>query len=368
MSSKELTDINAVTKNFEFHGSTSIVALFDGLRKEQRIRICSSSDSWTREAGQQPHSLVSNFYNGTFLGQSEGSLQPTDASSEETHAFHAFLFIDAYFKSSHFILPILDQPWFLRRCNDLWAGRTQRLRLSFMALYFAVLSLGACMRVWTEDLINGMNRLEWSRLMFKKAENALGRIGSLNDLEAVQAPFILSLVCQQQLELNLAYSFLGRAIRTAFSTGINRKVEFADRNHPHDSPTFTVARTWWGLYILEIELSFTLGRSDSLGQEIYHTRPLPPMDESENTMIPVMHQLSLIIRVISNDIYLSRSPIDEMLKRAFNIESKLDHWVASLPSIIRPSSALLVENLPNKTSVRGPYWSKNQKFVLQMRE
>jgi hypothetical protein len=359
-------DINSATKNFEFHGRTSVVALFNGLRKEQQSLATSSSSSPSLDSGEQQRSVVSDFHNEKFLGQLVGHGQSVDVSREETYALHALLFIDAYFKTLHFVHPILDQEWFLRRCNDLWAGRTHALRQSFLALYFSVLSTGACFRIWTEDSINGMGRLEWSRLLFERAEHALGRNGSVNDLEAVQAPFILSLICKQQLELNLAYSFLGRAIRTALTTGINRKVVFADPNYPQDSPNFTVGRTWWDLYNLEIELSFTLGRPDTLGMDSYHNRPLPPIDESENAIIPVTHQLSHIVRKISAEIYLSRARPDEKLRRATQIELELDQWVSNLPAIIRPPLGSSVEAMQSVENIRSAYWPRVQMLTLKI--
>jgi hypothetical protein len=354
MNSDELMEINSATKNFEFHGRTSVVALFNGL----------TAFSPAKDPGEKQRSVVSDFHNDKFLGQARGQGQVADISHEDTHALHALLFIDSYFKSFHFIHPILEQGWFLMRCNDLWAGRTKFLRQSFLALYFSVLSLGACVRVWTEPSINGMDRLQWSRLLFEKSERALGRSGSVNDLEAVQAPLILALLCQQQLELNLAYSFLGRAIRTALSTGINRKVVFANRTHPQDSPTLTVGRTWWALYNLEIELCFTLGRPDTLGANSCHDRPVPPIDESENAIIPITHRLSDFIRQVSAEIYISREQPAEKLRRATQIELELDQWLGSLPAHTRPPSGSYVEAMQNRPHIGSHYWARLQILTL----
>jgi hypothetical protein len=366
MNSDELMDINSATRNFEFHGRTSVVALFNGLRKEQQSLGPSSTSSPSMDSGDRQRSVVSEFHNEKFLGQLVGHGQSVDVSCEETYALHALLFIDAYFKTIHFVHPILDQEWFLKRCNDLWSGYTHGLRQSFLALYFSVLSSGACFRIWAKDSINGMGRLEWSRLLFERAEHALGRSGSVNDLEAVQAPFILSLICKQQLELNLAYSFIGRAIRTALTTGINRKVVFADPNFPQDSPTITVGRTWWDLYNLEIELSFTLGRPDTLGLDSYHNRPLPPIDDSETAIIPVMHQLSHIVRKISAEIYLSRAPPDEKLSLATQIEVELDQWFSNIPATIRPPLGSSVEAMQSVENIRSAYWPRVQMLILKI--
>jgi hypothetical protein len=374
MNGDELMDINSITHNFEFHGSTSVVALFNGLRKVRQSSASSSDQSPKLERYEyQQRSVVSDFHNDTFPGYYQSIDGPVDVVNEENYSLHALLFIDTYFKSLHFVHPILEQAWFLNRCNDLWTGRTQNLRRSFMALYFGVLCLGASIRVWTEETINGMARLDWICLLFRKAERALGRSGSVNDLEAVQAPVILCQVCLHQMDLNLAYAFLGMAIRTAFSTGINRKVTFADQHYPQDSPLLSVSRTWWALHNLEIELSFTLGRPNALGLDRYHNRPLPPIDQSENAIIPVTHQLSYIMRKVSAEIYLSRTKPNEKLQRAIELESELEKWLTSLPTDIKPPSESAdppcSENVIYSVgTIRGPYWPQLQKFILRIRE
>jgi hypothetical protein len=374
MNGDELMDINSVTLNFEFHGSTSVVALFNGLRKVREISTSSSKQ--IPESGpyaQRQRSVVSDFHNEAFPGYYGSIDGPTDIVNQENYSLHALLFIDAYFKSLHFVHPVLEQGWFLERCSSLWAGRTQNLRRSFMALYFSVLCLGACIRTWTEGSINGMGRLDWVCLLFRKAEHALGRSGSVNDLEAVQAPFILCQVCLHQMDLNLAYAFLGMAIRTAFSTGINRKVTFADQHFPQDSPLRTVSRTWWALHNLEIELSFTLGRPNVLGLDRYHNRPLPPIDPSENAIIPAIHQLSSIVRRVSTEIYLSRARPNEKLQQATDLESELEQWLSSIPEGIRPLSesteCTLSDNAAYRIEpIRGPHYQQLQKFILRIRK
>jgi hypothetical protein len=368
INSEELMDINSKTENYEFHGGTSVIALFNGLSKEKEARMSFSIPSSSLQSCERQRSVVTDFHNDKFLGQLVGSSHLGDICREEIFALNASLFIDAYFKTFHFVHPILDQACFLKRCNDLWAGRTRALRRSFLALYFSVLCLGAAVRTWTEDSINGMDRMEWSRLLFEKAERALGRDGSVNDLEAIQAPFILSLVCQQQLDLNLAYAFLGKAIRTAFSTGINRKPEFVDRNYPQDSPSFIVGRTWWALYNLEIELSFVLGRPDTLGVDSYHNRPLPPIDNSGNSIVPVTYQLSYIIRKISPEIYFSRTRPDEKLYRATQIEVELEKWFTNLPEIIRPPLGSSADVLQRVNNIRRSFWPSIQMLILKISE
>lgn len=364
-SNDEVMDINLETRRFEFHGQTSSLAFLERLRKVQETSVAPSNGSATPQPQGAGRSLVSDFQNDAFMDQRKAHHTSSDVLNEEYYPLHAYTFLDTYFRTLHFVHPIIDQDIFLERCHIIWRGQASRVTKSFRALYFSVLALGALTRTWTENDINGMGRFEWTRLLFDKAELALGRLGSLNDLEAVQAPFILAQVCQHQLNPNLAYTYLGMAIRTAVSTGINRKAEFRDKNFPQDSPFLTVSRTWWGLYSLEIELSFTLGRPDTLGSDIYHNRPPPAIGDNENSIIPATLGLSKIMREISVVMYLRRRTQADKLHDARRIEHDLDEWVAQLPPKIRPWPR--VENIPAGT-LRDPYWPKLQMLVLRIRE
>jgi hypothetical protein len=363
-SNDEVMDINIQTQRFEFHGQTSSLAFLERLRKVQETSAAPSSYAPTPRSQGRGRSFVSDFQNDAFMDQREGPNAVSERLDEEYYPLHAYTFLDTYFKSLHYVHPILDQSVFLERCHDVWRGQSARLPRSFKALYFSVLALGALTRTWTETHINGMGRLEWTRLLFEKAEIALGRPGSLNDLEAVQAPFILAQVCQHELNPNLAYTYLGMAIRTAFSTGINRKVVFRDKNFPSDSPSLTVARTWWALYSLEIELSFTLGRLDMLGPDLYHNRPPPPLADHEDSIIPATLGLSRIMREISVGMYHRRITLADKLNQARHLELKMDEWVAHLPPRIRPTSTR--EVAPAGT-LRDPYWPKLQMLILRIR-
>jgi hypothetical protein len=364
-SNDEVMDINVETQRFEFHGQTSSLAFLERLRKVQETSVTPSNGAPTPISQGRGRSFVSDFQNDAFMDQRETPLGSSERLDEEYYPLHAYTFLDTYFKTLHFVHPIIDQACFLERCHDVWRGHASRLTRSFKALYFSVLALGALTRTWTEKDINGMGRLEWTRLLFEKAELALGRPGSLNDLEAVQAPFILAQVCQHELNPNLAYTYLGMAIRTAFSTGINRKAIFRDKTFPSDSPTLTVSRTWWGLYSLEIELSFTLGRPDMLGSDIYHNRPAPPIGDNENSIVPAMLGLSQVMREISVVMYLRRTTLTEKLNQAKRLEHDLDEWVAQLPPRIRPFSG---GDQPPSSTLRDPYWPKLQMLILRISE
>jgi hypothetical protein len=363
-SNDEVMDINTQSQRFEFHGQTSSLAFLERLRKVQETSAAPSTYTPSPRTQGRDRSFVSDFQNEAFMDQRESPHAASERLDEEYYPLHAYTFLDTYFKSLHYVHPILDQNIFLERCHNVWRGQSSRLPRSFKALYFSVLALGALTRTWTETHINGMGRLEWTRLLFEKAELALGRPGSLNDLEAVQAPFILAQICQHELNPNLAYTYLGMALRTAFSTGINRKAVFRDKSFPSDSPGLIVARTWWALYSLEIELSFTLGRLDMLGPDLYHNRPPPPIADHENSIIPATIGLSKIMREISVGMYHRRSTLGDKLNQATHLERTMDEWLAQLPPRIRPSSCQEVAPIG---TLRDPYWPKLQMLILRIR-
>jgi hypothetical protein len=363
----EIMDINNSTARFEFHGQTSCLALLERLRKTQEGTMRSPNFAGGHPSPSQqntPH-VVSDFQNDSFTGDRQRSHMAAEVF-DMFYPLYAMIFIDTYFKTLHFVHPIIDQQVFLERCHKLWSGDAPQPSRSFKALYFAILSLGALTRTWTEDSINGSGRYEWTRLLFEKAEQYLGIPGTLNNLEAVQAQFLLAVICQHLLNPNLAYTYLGIAIRTTLSTGMNRNVHFRDPTFPSDSPSLVVSRTWWALYSLEIELSFTLGRPDTLGLDAYHNRLPPPITNTEISIIPAMLGLSRIMRDISTSIFLDQAVFSKKLQRAEKIERDLKDWVSQLPLEFRSISD---PGLPSHTgSLHDPSWLKLQKVVLRIRE
>jgi hypothetical protein len=296
-----------------------------------------------------------------------------EESVEIFYPHHAILFIDAYFKSLHYIYPIIDQKVFMERsyvlwtCNGIHPGRP--ISQSFKALYFAVLSLGALIRTWTEGTINGLGRHAWCNMLFEKAETLIGRPGLLNNLEGVQSLIVMAQVCQQQLDLNLAYTYLGLAIRTAFACGLNRLTNFQN-GHPQDSPSLVVSRTWWALYCLETECSVTLGRPDMLGPDCFHNRPPPALNgETETIIIPAMLGLSKITRQISQHIYFEQAELSKKISKASEFEQELNDWLTRVSANSRLAVRFESTSLPPcNLTLDSHYWPKLQILILKIRK
>lgn len=367
----EVMDINMTTKGFEYHGQTSSIAFLERLRK------CTESGTPAESDGPQViigstlppisgRSLVTELHNDIFINHEDPPAWLVESSNnDEFYPLQADTFIEAYFSSQHYVHPIIDKEHFLIICRQLWDGQDKAVERSSKAVYFALLALGALTWTWNEECISGKGRYEWTSLLFRKAEAALGRPGSFPNLTTVQALFILAKFCQFQLDLNLAYTYLGMGIRTALTCGINRLTVFREKDRPQDSPTLMVARTWWALYTLEIELSFALGRPDTLGLDFYHNRPIPKLNHSETDIIRATLDLSMVIRDVSSGVHLSAVKLPERLSQAKKLEHRLDTWLFHLPEKIRPTSGT---NVLISGSIHDQQWTKLQLFVVNIRQ
>lgn len=364
-SAAEVVDVNPDTNAIEFHGNTSSLAFLGLVCEEYGSTPGSARHAHERRnsAARSP-SLVTTFHNNAFNGQREAQSHSQDEFDEDFYSHQALMFLDTYFKNLHYIHPIIEQADIYRRCDDLWNGRGHRQSRSFKALYFSLLSLGALIRTWTEHRINGMSRFEWSRTLFQKAEVTLGRPGVSNDVHAVQALFIMAKVCQNELNPNMAYTYLGLAIRTALSAGLNRNMPVHARSKSVHVDCSAASKVWWGLYSLEVEMSFALGRPDTLGLDNYHNRPVPPADESEFSIIPCMLPMSRIMREISTGIYLTKDSMIEKVARASRLEAEMEAWIDTLPPKIRPSPD---REVLSTRSLSAEIWPKLQALVLKIR-
>jgi hypothetical protein len=362
----EITYLHRATLTFEFHGQTSSLAFLDRLMKIKE----SNSDNGLGLHADPTGPIIHAFQNDALRMQREAPLA-TDDGVEQYYPHHAILFIDSYFKGLHYIYPIIDQAVFMERSYSLWAAPSKNhkrpIHQGFKQLYFAVLSLGALTRSWTEGSINGMDKHAWSSMLFEKAEAVIGRPGSMFNLEAVQTLIILAQVCQQQMNLNLAYTYLGLAVRTAFSSGMNRLVQFRDGS-PQDSPSLVVSRTWHCLYCLETEVSFILGRPDILGLDSCHNRPPPPLsDQTEIIIVPAMLGLSRIMRQICKEVYLEMD-LSTKVKNAESLELDLDQWLSLLPERIKPTPCSDTATGQPSFLPNHHYWPQLQMRVLKIRE
>ncbi|KAF6831652.1 C6 transcription factor [Colletotrichum musicola] len=374
---QEVSGVNRHTRNVEFYGSSSSVALLSHVQRTGEEPVVSA------DADADAGTLLSNLHNPAFSSPAAdqhpapgaGDRQPSARSA--THYPQCRCFLQSFFSSIHYVHPILDKKVFFDRCEALWSGR-QAPPSSFVALYYAILSLGALIGVREDEPIDGVENLQWSRRFFDEAKRRCDQLGMVTDLEMVQCYFFLAKVCQNELNAHWSYMYVGLAVRTALAMGINREPGPGCKKDPAELRAET--RTWWGLYSLETEMSFSMGRPDTLGADLYHNRQFPAIGDMDTesassggsdlvdppscAIIKSMVDYSKVIRRICLDIYLPETTVPRTVTLAHQIDRDLQAWTESLPEPIRPTSSA---QPPSLKSAREAQWTKRQRLVLTMR-
>ena len=186
-------DTNLHTSNLEFYGSSSSVAFL------RHVETLANRQASGPPSVQQERSMASRLHNTEFQpGTSQNT--PTsikqhtglDTGSPEICPFRvARRFLDSYFSNTHQIQPLFEEDDFLARCEDMWFNRQENQPLSFLALYYAILSMGSLVMPFGTPEIAGADRFTWSRRLFDEALANVTKLGTTTDLEIVQCFFML---------------------------------------------------------------------------------------------------------------------------------------------------------------------------------
>lgn len=403
---EEDTDVHRQTKAIEFHGSTSSIALLRDLQMSLG-RLFQGSEPLSPQQQQQQHgvsfarpgggdssseqrqqpspflpgsggsdrrlNLVSELRNTSFAPRA-GTEGNTTMQQRNLYVKEAQYFIDAYFQNFHFIHPFIDKEAFRRRAADMWAAGDPAGDMCFFCTYLSLMSLGALIGEWEweGDRLGGLSRFGWSRKLFDEALANLADLHFPANLDTVHCLYLCAKVCQNELNHNMAYLYSGFAVRICLTAGFNQDNGGGggfSASSSLSSSSQQISRTWWGLYSLEMELSFALGRPDTLGLDEYHDRPVPPVDDSEFAIIPLMVDFARIVRRIAIGIYHSRTSWQQKMARAQGLEGELDGWIAGLPARIRPacpsSSSLLSSG--GLAALRQPRWCRRQRIITEIR-
>lgn len=187
---EEISEFNHHTNGIEFHGSTSSAAFIGHLEKAREPKNPEQPSKPPPVAAA--HSLISSLHNSNFSPScTAGPVQPAILHEQNYYFDQAHAFMDGYFENIHFIHPFIDKEDFLARSQDLWFNRNHQQSLSFVALYLSVLSFGSLVRVWDEEILNGLTRFDWSRKLFREAQMYLNYLQFSNDLETVQCLYLM---------------------------------------------------------------------------------------------------------------------------------------------------------------------------------
>ncbi|EXJ71702.1 uncharacterized protein A1O5_05510 [Cladophialophora psammophila CBS 110553] len=286
------------------------------------------------------------------------------------------IFIEAYFNNVHYIHPMLIEESFEQECqrqawiNQPTAGCKDR-RPQFMALYYAVVALGAinsgpdqaaslAKQYQDAAFSRGRGRkpvrsaLEWASHYFGLAKQALGDIMEISSLETCQTLFMMTVFCQNALKPHACYMYSGNAVRTAVAIGLANNSRYT---HAEE-----VKRTWWCIYSHEIEMCCSSGRLDSLMAPEHYSLQIPGNNAArspEIAIIPAMVDLARILKKVSTDIYSTsgRRSMNEMSRIGLELNKDIDQWKADLPPFLNF----------DLESLDDPVWAYKQKVVLKMR-
>lgn len=187
---EEISEFNHHTNGIEFHGSTSSAAFIGHLEKAREPKRPEEQSNLRPPDGS--YSLISTLHNSSFSPScATGSVQPEFLQDHNFYFDQAYAFMNGYFENIHFIHPFIDKDDFIARAHDLWFNRNHQQSLSFIALYLSILSFGALVRVWDEEILNGLTRFDWSRKLFREAQTYLNYLQFSNDLETVQCLYLM---------------------------------------------------------------------------------------------------------------------------------------------------------------------------------
>ncbi|GJD03588.1 C6 transcription factor [Colletotrichum higginsianum] len=334
---QEISGVNRHTRNVEFYGSSSSVALLSHVQRTGDDEPVISPD-----LGSDAGTLLSNLHNPAF--------------------------------SIHYVHPILDRKLFFDRCEELWARPGDvREPSSFVALYYSILSLGALVGVREDEPVDGVGNLQWSRRFFDEAKRRCDQLGMVTDLEMVQCYFFLRsqwASTENPGRMSKRNQLCSEQSRERGGAYIHWKREDkAEANFTRASDTLTCHR----------EMSFSMGRPDTLGADLYHNRLFPVIGEAETessaggselvdppscAIIKCMVDYSKIIRSICLGIYLPETTVPRTVQLAHQIDQDLQRWAEDLPEAIRPTTSVEPRSLK---SVREAQWMKRQRLVLTMR-
>ncbi|KAJ5662653.1 uncharacterized protein N7477_010269 [Penicillium maclennaniae] len=253
-----------------------------------------------------------------------------------------------FFATIHTYFPIFDIPRFrakYSRLSNLFGSnllfappRENQAQQQSLCLLYAVLALGA---LYADD----DDSSSWASWYFSEAQELLGRLFDAVSLELVQAGMFMGAYAQHALKPSLAYNLAGIATRMAFSIGLN--VDSNLTSHGWDAEEGR--RTWWMIYIQEVELSVDSGRPMSITKsdivvdlpkdygEVGTTSDSNQLHQPMAEFIRTLAGIAQITRAILK--FVSRCGGATGTKRSFVsqiplFDDRLNQWRQSLPTLL----------------------------------
>ncbi|KAH9204886.1 hypothetical protein DL95DRAFT_398200 [Leptodontidium sp. 2 PMI_412] len=215
---------------------------------------------------------------------------------------------------------------------------------------------------------SGSNNAEWAANYFSEAQDLLGKLFDAISIETVQAALFMGCYAQHVIKPNLAYNYIGVAIRFAYSIGINAA---AASSYPTRCHFQAALRTWWMLFGVEAEQCLDSGRPMSIretdGKADFPQDPVASSPEpSRVTFITVLAKFSLIIRRVFDlvsSINEGQTEIQYSVGRLMNLQAELMDWRGSLPPHLRFHDGSLAADADKW---EGISWVQRQRQSVQV--
>ncbi|KAJ5812132.1 hypothetical protein N7474_008433 [Penicillium riverlandense] len=354
--------------NVSSYGPTSTIALLKSM--ENKLSWSESADGHSTRPTKRPRweltaPLISHSERVSRLDiYASADLQSEGTWKIREHLANAH--VDCFFLTVHDTIPVLNEDTFRSAYGLFWnappSDSTNTHTRQSQCMIYSVLALGA---LYSKAAANDS---QWAANYFAEAQKLLGGALGGNCLEIVQATMLMATYAHHVAHPNLAYDYLGIAIRVAYSTGINRDLDSASAAAIE---TQAALRTWWTLYSLESELCLEYGKPLCIREtDAKAAYPHEPLDLAANaskvTFIVFMAKLSRITRKIIDllsDISEKGLSMQSYVGRLMNHQAELMTWRGELPIHLSPRDSVptsrlhVLENTP---------WIQRQYYEVEL--
>ncbi|KAL1969186.1 hypothetical protein VTN77DRAFT_440 [Rasamsonia byssochlamydoides] len=258
----------------------------------------------------------------------------------------AVTYIDAWFDSWKFLLPILHRPSFMDEVNDLYSAPPEQRDRAFLALFFLVLALG-CRHLFLTGVANQGSPTVIAEGkdvdLFCQSSKFRDNILASNDLRTLQFQEVLAMWYLYTGKRSLAFQVTGSMTRLALELGLHRHTR---RFHFNPLITELRKRAFWVCYMLDNFLSAIEGLPKTLRDRDIDVELPSDVDDDfvtadeyllslpgEPTGMLLFVSLIKVVRILSNTLESLYTTTErrQAVTKIESIDRLLDEWLHNLP-------------------------------------
>ncbi|KIW03216.1 uncharacterized protein PV09_05440 [Verruconis gallopava] len=285
--------------------------------------------------GQQPRQVLTPKGNPSKFWISA----PLNGQYDQDIVNHA---LRLYFTWQHCFFQSFPQALFLQ---DMSSGST---KYCSRLLVNAVCSAGCLLSPWSELPTGNQRPQEVSRITFDDAVRELAMVDEPS-IPTIAGLFILSHVEGNRGRMHRAWDYCGRAARMALDLNLHLR---DDRQGVDEVEVRAKSHAFWGCFIADQLLSFTLGRIPQIPitaitidlpsiVEADDLAPWEPVGDGSKTKVPgarstTFYEVASLSRILNSTLYLFFAP-SQVLKGSLLLDeyNKYKAWYSRLPPIVQ---------------------------------